>query len=232
MVCFQPYKHYHGEAIDEAVRTGDTRFSKTEFLAYLPRIRQQTFKKSTILSAFRKTGIIPLNPAVVVSPLTEKQTQERRALGIQCYEEDQADEPMDDEFNRPAIPEKKQEFKLLASRIEEDLEEVADIHPLLVKRIQAYIQGYNTQLALVEQFKSDLQHSKAAQAARTARVKPTARRLTEGGVVTLLNARTRIQTRAEKEAQKADKRAKKGKDRIPIDLPELQEQAGPSRSIE
>jgi DDE superfamily endonuclease len=33
MVCFQPFKHYHGEAIDAAVRTGDTQFSKVDFLA-------------------------------------------------------------------------------------------------------------------------------------------------------------------------------------------------------
>ena len=31
--CFQPLKHYYSEAIDSAVRTGDTEFSKTEFLA-------------------------------------------------------------------------------------------------------------------------------------------------------------------------------------------------------
>jgi DDE superfamily endonuclease len=30
---FQPLKHYHSEAIDGAVRTGDSDFSKTEFLA-------------------------------------------------------------------------------------------------------------------------------------------------------------------------------------------------------
>jgi DDE superfamily endonuclease len=33
VVCFQPFKHYHSEAIEVAVRTGDTDFSKIEFLA-------------------------------------------------------------------------------------------------------------------------------------------------------------------------------------------------------
>jgi hypothetical protein len=33
VVCFQPLKHYHSEAIDAAVRMGDTEFSKVEFLA-------------------------------------------------------------------------------------------------------------------------------------------------------------------------------------------------------
>jgi DDE superfamily endonuclease len=33
VVCFQPLKHYHSEAVDTAVHLGDTEFSKTEFLA-------------------------------------------------------------------------------------------------------------------------------------------------------------------------------------------------------
>jgi DDE superfamily endonuclease len=31
--CFQPLKHYHAEAIDDAVRSGDTTFTRIEFLA-------------------------------------------------------------------------------------------------------------------------------------------------------------------------------------------------------
>jgi len=52
VVCFQPLKHYHGEAVDTAVRLGDTEFSKTEFLAVFQSFHQQAFKQSTILSAF------------------------------------------------------------------------------------------------------------------------------------------------------------------------------------
>jgi hypothetical protein len=66
---FQPLKHYHSEAIDAAVRTGDSDFSKTEFLASFKDFHKQAFKQSTILSAFRETGIVPWNPQKVLSKI-------------------------------------------------------------------------------------------------------------------------------------------------------------------
>ena len=69
VVVFQPYKHYHAEAIDEATRTGCTDFSKLEFLSAITAIRKKTFKYTTILSAFRQTGLIPFNPEIVLDKL-------------------------------------------------------------------------------------------------------------------------------------------------------------------
>ena len=71
VVCFQPLKHYHAEAIDAAVRSRDAEFSKVEFLARITTIRKQAFKKNTILSSFRKTGLIPDDPSVVFNKLQE-----------------------------------------------------------------------------------------------------------------------------------------------------------------
>jgi DDE superfamily endonuclease len=80
IIYFQPYKHYHSEAIDEAIRIGDTKFSKIEFLAVLKNIRRQTFKQSTILSAFRRTDIVPFDPKRVLAPLRESEKKKKRAL--------------------------------------------------------------------------------------------------------------------------------------------------------
>ena len=63
---FQPFKHYHVEAIDNAMRSGEGDFGKLEFLAKFQTMRAQTFRKSTIQSASRKTGLIPYNPKVVL----------------------------------------------------------------------------------------------------------------------------------------------------------------------
>ena len=63
---FQPFKHYHAEAIDNAMQLGEGDFGKLEFLAKFQTMRTQTFRKSTIQSAFRKTGLIPYNPEVVL----------------------------------------------------------------------------------------------------------------------------------------------------------------------
>ena len=64
--CFQPFKHYHAEAVDAAVRLGSSDFDRLDFLAAFNWIRSQTFTTSTITSAFRKTGFVPYNPEVVL----------------------------------------------------------------------------------------------------------------------------------------------------------------------
>ena len=72
---FQPFKHYHTEAIDNAVRLGDTHFSKLEFLAAFQTMRDQTFKSSTIRHAFKITGIVPFNPEAVLEKIRDKQAR-------------------------------------------------------------------------------------------------------------------------------------------------------------
>jgi hypothetical protein len=65
-VCvFQPLKHYHAEAVNQAISTGDESFSKVEFLAAFNTFRTQAFKSSTIISSWKHTGMIPYNPVTV-----------------------------------------------------------------------------------------------------------------------------------------------------------------------
>ena len=73
--CFQPYKHYHSEAIDATMRTGIPKFSKLDFLASLITMRAKAFKKSTILSAFRKTGLIPYISEIVLQKVSPANSQ-------------------------------------------------------------------------------------------------------------------------------------------------------------
>jgi len=63
---FQPLKHWHQVALHESVQYGDVEYSKTDFLAAYQTMRQRTFKSSTILSAWRKVGLFPFNPQVVL----------------------------------------------------------------------------------------------------------------------------------------------------------------------
>jgi len=71
VVVFQPLKHFHAEAVPQATRTGCSDFNKVEFLFALTSIRLQAFKQTTILSAFRKMGLLPYNPDCVLSHLHE-----------------------------------------------------------------------------------------------------------------------------------------------------------------
>ena len=43
VVCFQPLRHYHTQAVDNAGRTGDLDFNKLEFLITFESIRKQVF---------------------------------------------------------------------------------------------------------------------------------------------------------------------------------------------
>ena len=71
MGCFQPFKHYHTQAIDRVVRLGDVEFGKLQFLVELQTIRGKTFTEATICSAWKKTGLIPFNPEMVLSEIRE-----------------------------------------------------------------------------------------------------------------------------------------------------------------
>ena len=64
--CFQPFKLYHKEEINNAMQSSEGDFGKLEFLAKFQTMRNKTFKKSTIKLAFKNTGLIPYNPEVVL----------------------------------------------------------------------------------------------------------------------------------------------------------------------
>jgi hypothetical protein len=66
IVVFQPLKHYHTEALDLIVRDSCANITKIEFLSVIQEVRRKTFKEETILSAFKKSGLVPYNPLVVL----------------------------------------------------------------------------------------------------------------------------------------------------------------------
>lgn len=72
VVVFQPYKHYHGKAVDRLVRDGINDLGKLEFLALIESVRDQAFKSIKIVSAFKKTGIWPFIPDVVLLQVAQR----------------------------------------------------------------------------------------------------------------------------------------------------------------
>jgi len=58
---FQPYKHWHKKAIQHAMRNLDVDYNIASFFRDLTDIRTDTFKKGTIIGAFRKAGMWPIN---------------------------------------------------------------------------------------------------------------------------------------------------------------------------
>ena len=58
---FHPYKHWHKKAVQHAMRSLDIDYNVASFFRDLSEIRKNTFKKGTILSAFREAGMWPIN---------------------------------------------------------------------------------------------------------------------------------------------------------------------------
>jgi hypothetical protein len=66
---FQPYKHWHKEAVHTAVWNLDLEYTLQSFMRDLPKIREQTFKESTIIHAFQKAGVWPVTPSTAIIQL-------------------------------------------------------------------------------------------------------------------------------------------------------------------
>ena len=66
---FQSFKHYHQELLEESIRYGGVDYKKSDFLASFQKMRDLTFKKSIICSAWRKSGLYPFNPSAVLAKL-------------------------------------------------------------------------------------------------------------------------------------------------------------------
>ena len=66
---FQPHKHWQDIKLNEAVAQLDVEYHLKSFLRDLSWVREQTFKKETIKSAFRKSGMYPPNPSECIKLL-------------------------------------------------------------------------------------------------------------------------------------------------------------------
>lgn len=72
--CFQPLKWYHGRCLEWASRTGSKDINKADFLATLAEIRRLTFTRTTIQSGWRRTGLAPWKPELVLDQLQLRDT--------------------------------------------------------------------------------------------------------------------------------------------------------------
>lgn len=79
---FQSLKHAHQTVLDSWVRDIGSVFDKQQFIAKLPEIRQKGIKKATIISAWKKAGLVPFDPQKVLDGITELEPEKLRSIGI------------------------------------------------------------------------------------------------------------------------------------------------------
>jgi hypothetical protein len=166
-------KHYHAEAIDRAVRTRDSDFSKYKFLAAFNDIRAQAFTESTIISAFQKTGLIPYNPELVVGAMQEL-IREKVTL--------EPDEGIKQELDLLQTPHKHLKIRQFAQQLSNKLDE-AEISPGLRMKIRKFIKGSLASVEAGAQAEDNYSHTKVAENARAARKKVSSKVVQKGGVI-------------------------------------------------
>ena len=147
VVIFQPYKHYHAEAVDAATRTGCSDFNKVEFLAAIHSVRRQAFKRSTITLAFRQTGLIPYNPAIILDWL-------REAVPSQPP-------PIPSTPTRTSTQQSLISTPLTVRSLKRHAEclQAADLSPTLRRSFDTFIKGSLVQAHAGAQAQEDLQHT-------------------------------------------------------------------------
>ena len=191
-VCvFQPLKHYHSEAVNLAISTGDESFSKVEFLAAFNKFRRQAFKASTIQSAWRHTGPIPYNPEVVLQKVRDSPPPPRQATPEAPEYVPLAETPKTirqlattgaELMLRPDIPE---ELQKALSKFTRGSVAIARCGLLMEERLEATIQAEN---------------------ARRSRKSEANKVLQKGGVLYAKEARHMNRERFELEIQRAKER--------------------------
>ena len=77
---FQPYKHWHKEAVHSSIRKLDLTYTVGSFLRDLAGIRANTFKSSTIIHAFQNSGIWPIDKELALSKLQKYSAPEQTEI--------------------------------------------------------------------------------------------------------------------------------------------------------
>jgi len=68
---FSAMKAHHQNALYESIRFGDFTFDRTDFLAAFQDIHDRTMRRKTVYSGWKKTGLFPFNPEVVLSKMRQ-----------------------------------------------------------------------------------------------------------------------------------------------------------------
>lgn len=177
VAVFQPLKHYHAKALDILVRDGIINITKLEFLSIIQQVRDQAFKASTIKSAFKKTGIWPFNPQLVIQQLVDRapaHTPSPEPAGL----------PSSD-FSTPVTL---RQINKVAGKLEGILKE-EELDDELSYNLSRFIRGSLIAATELIQTKRDLSKTKKAERANQLRRASKNKPLKSGGILTVEEGR-------------------------------------------
>ena len=194
---FQAYKQHHGNAVDKAVRQGNVKFNRLDFLEAFQRFRNATFKPKTVKNAWKLTEIAPFDPSVIIDPL-----KERRDRGAQLSDTPSASEADDCLQRTPRGPSShRQHIRALRDQFRHDLNTGA---PVL-----RFLKASEKQTTALELHTRDLDDCQRASAKRNNRERFSNTVACSSGVITVRDCRKLHSTRLAKELKKAEGKAKR-----------------------
>lgn len=167
-----------------------------DFLTLIEGVRKQAFKPSTIQSAWKKTGIIPLNPQVILERLDSRRPRTPPPV-LQDHQM-----PFSSPFSTPVTL---RQVNKVTNQIYSELEDTEGISDTLRTNIDRLISGSLTNTAELVQTKRDLGRTKLAQETRKRQKAEKNIQLKTGGVLTVAEGREMVQRKVLDDIEKARK---------------------------
>ncbi|KZZ96070.1 transposase [Moelleriella libera RCEF 2490] len=194
VVVFQPLKHYHAKALDTMVREGAVNISKLEFLSCIEGVRKQAFKKTTILSAFKRTGISPFNPHPIIEQIASRSAI--RTPSPDNYQHSSSD------FETPTTL---RQMNKVADRLDQYLQDDDSLEPEFAYNIGRFIRGSLINATELIQTKRDLGRTRAAEEISKQRRAMKKRPLQSGGVLSVQDGRKMVFQKDKEEAERINR---------------------------
>jgi DDE superfamily endonuclease len=211
VVVFQPYKHHHAKAVNYAIRTGCTDFNRLEFLAALPAIRKETFKPATIISAFKKTGLVPWDPKIVMDKVREAIRDEDDIAG-QLKALNRPLTPPSNASYQPIRPTTPHSLVMASTHLRNALS-TSTIDSPTRKHILSFIKGSVLVAGVGHEAEQELYKVQALSQARLERRKATRTSLQKGGVLYAKDARQMVTVREQDKEEAARRVIQQGQER-------------------
>lgn len=195
VAVFQPLKHYHAKELDYMVRDGLTNITKLEFLAMIQQIRKQAFKRTTIHSAFKKTGIWPLNPQLILDK-----------VAVRAPVRTPSPTPSNPRFQSSSnfsTPVTLRQINKVARKVSDFIEECSEVDEEFSYDLGRFMRGSLILATELVQTKRDLSRTKQAELASVLRRAAKRKTIKSGGVLTVAEGRHILQQKAVDEVAKA-----------------------------
>jgi hypothetical protein len=193
VTVFQPLKHYQAKALDILVRDGVMDIGKLEFLSYIEDIRKKAFKKETIQSAFKKTGIWPFNPNKVLQEIASRQAERTPSP------------PLITSSSPFSTPVTLRQVNKMTTKISQGLKNDPFIDPQLSQDISRLSRASIANAAELLQTKRDLGRTQYAKKIQEQRRSLKNQPLQTGGILTVAEGRHMVQKKEENEVLRAQK---------------------------